>query len=145
MLPHQAHAPGERVAPAAGYARVDQRVQDQPLRLPEPGHHRHGEGGEHHLLVVTDDPPGHLAAEPVLGLPGDLDPLLAGVLAEPAAAAFGGRRPLHVGYLLGRVRGWQNANDRDLLAIMLDLRRLGEPVTGHAAAEPATELLGGRA
>src|SRR5215470_16135680 len=91
VLADQPHAPGKRVAAAAGHPGVHERVEDAPLRLAEPGHHRDGECGEHHLVVVTDDAPGHLAAERVLRLPGDLYPRVAGLLTEPAAAADGGR------------------------------------------------------
>src|SRR5258708_4054724 len=39
VLPHQPHTPGERVATTARHPRVDQRVQDAPLGLTQPGHH----------------------------------------------------------------------------------------------------------
>ena len=38
--------PGQRLRPGPGHAGVDQRVQHQPLGLPQPGHHRHGQRGE---------------------------------------------------------------------------------------------------
>src|SRR5215831_1335400 len=91
VLADQSHAPGERVAAAAGHPRVHERVEDLPLRLAEPGHHGDGKCGEHHLVVVTHNAPGHLAAERVLRLPGDLYPGVPGLLTEPAAAADGGR------------------------------------------------------
>src|SRR5215472_16030858 len=91
VLADQPHAPGERVAAAAGHPGVHERVEDAPLRLAEPGHHRDGKCGEHHLVVVADDAPGNLAAERVLSLPGYLYPLVAGLLTEPAATADGGR------------------------------------------------------
>ena len=56
----------------------------------------HRERGEHHLPAAARDAPGHLAAEPVLGLAGDLDPELARLLAEPPAppsAAAAARPP----------------------------------------------------
>src|SRR5215472_11233824 len=110
VLADQSHAPGERVAAAAGHPRVHERVEDLPLRLAEPGHHGDGKCGEHHLVVVTHNAPGHLAAERVLRLPGDLYPGVTGLLTEPAAAADGGRlgpgpgllpRPLRGGPLSG--------------------------------------------
>src|SRR5258708_33339911 len=92
VLADQPHAPGKRVAAAPGDASVDERVEDEPLRLAEPGHHRHPECGEHHLLLGADDAPGDLAAEPVLGLASDAAPLLTRLLAAPPAAAPDGRR-----------------------------------------------------
>src|SRR5215472_8298175 len=105
VLADQPHAPGERVAAAAGHPGVHERVEDAPLRLAEPGHHRDGKCGEHHLVVVADDAPGDLAAERVLGLPGYLYPRVAGLLTEPAAAADGGRLGPGPGLLPRPLRG----------------------------------------
>src|SRR5262249_25533109 len=91
VLADQPHAPGERVTAAAGAPGVHERVQHAPLRLAEPGHHRDGKCGEHHLAAVTDHAPGHLAAKRVLRLPGDLDPRVTRLLAELPAAADGRR------------------------------------------------------
>src|SRR2546429_3510893 len=160
VLADQAHAPGERVAAAAGHPGVHQRVEDAPLRLAEPGHHRDGKCGEHHLVVVTDNAPGHLAAERVLRLPGDLYPGVTGLLTEPAAAADGGRlglgpgplpRPLRGGgpLLLRGVavprrrrcpRAGQVPDDRDLLPVDQDLGRALEPVVGQPPGQPAPYL-----
>src|SRR6202046_5487021 len=95
MLTAELYARGRGVAAAAGPPRVAQRVEHEPLLLAQPGHDRHRKCGEHHFLLVADHAPGDLAAEPVLGLPGDLDPLLPRVLAEPAAGALdpGGAPP----------------------------------------------------
>src|SRR5215471_8282484 len=105
VLADQPHAPGERVAAAAGHPGVHERVEDAPLRLAEPGHHRDGKCGEHHLVIVTDDAPGHLAAERELRLPGDLYPGVTGLLTEPAAAADGGRLGPGPGLLPRPLRG----------------------------------------
>src|SRR5262245_35734875 len=160
VLADQPHAPGQRVAAAAGHPGVHQRVEDAPLRLAEPGHHRDGKCGEHHLVGVTDDAPGHLAAEGALRLPGDLYPRVTGLLPEPAAAADGGRlrpgpglprRPLRGGGALrpaglapGRRhrRAGQVPDDRDLLPVDVDLRRTLEPVAGQPSGEPAPYLFG---
>ena len=78
----------DRATPAA--TRVSSTM---PLRLAQPGHHRHREVGEQRPAPVDLDAPGDLAVEPVLGLAGDRDPLLAGVLAEAADPARPRRRP----------------------------------------------------
>ena len=71
MAADEPDAPGERVRTRPGDARVDQGVEDEPLRLAEPGHHRGGEVGEQlpvGLLPLADhDAPGHLALVAVLG------------------------------------------------------------------------------
>src|ERR1700756_4735641 len=85
VLADKPNAPGERVAPAPGDPGVHERVEHEAFRLAQPGHHRYRECGEHHLLLAADDAPGDLLAEPVLGLTGDIDPLLACLLAEPAS------------------------------------------------------------
>ena len=41
VLPDQPHRPGQRVRAGAGHAGVDQRVEHDPLGLPQPRHHRH--------------------------------------------------------------------------------------------------------
>src|SRR5215470_2267037 len=159
VLADQPHAPGQRVAAAAGHPGVHQRVEDAPLRLAEPGHHRDGKCGEHHLVGVTDNAPGHLAAERVLRLPGDLYPRVTGLLPEPAAAGDGGRLRLGRGLLRGPSRGGgalrpagfagpargrrragQMPDDRDLLPVDQDLRRTLEPVVGQPSGEPAPYL-----
>src|SRR5262245_61279886 len=131
-------------------------VEDAPLRLAEPGHHRNGKCGEHHLVGVTDNAPGHLAAERVLRLPGDLYPRVTGLLPEPAAAGDGGRLRLGPRLLRGpscgggalppagparrRRRPGQMPDARDLLPVDQDLRRTLEPVVGQPSREPAPYL-----
>src|SRR5690349_114739 len=141
VLSGEPHAPGQRVAATAGHARLDQRVQHPALGLAQPRHHRDRQCGEHLTHVGTGDTPGHLAAELVLGLPRDLDAATPGLLAEPADPALGGRGPLGVRGP-GRLRGGQHADDRDLLAVRLDVRGGGEPVTGEPAGEPAAHFFG---
>src|SRR2546429_31302 len=55
--------------------------------------------------------------------------------------ALGGRGPFGV-RRPGRLRGGQPADDRDLLAVRLDVRGGGEPVAGEPAGEPAAQLFG---
>src|SRR2546430_16931176 len=160
VLADQPHAPRERVAAAAGHPGVHQRVEDAPLRLAEPGHHRDGKCGEHHLVGVTDNAPGHLAAERMLRLPGDLYPGVTGLLTEPAAAADGGRLRLGPGPLPRPLRGGgplllrgaaapsrrrcppagQVPDDRDLLPVDQDLGRSLEPVVRQPPGQPAPYL-----
>src|SRR5580658_4309581 len=90
VLADQSHAPGKRVAAAPGYPGLDQRVKDHALGLPQPGHHRYRERGEHHSAIPGPNTPRDLTPEGVLGFMGDLDPLLPGLLAEPATAALPG-------------------------------------------------------
>src|SRR5690242_9711335 len=139
VLSGQPHAPGQRVAAAAGHARLDQRVEHPAFGLAQPGHDRDGQRGEHLGHARAGDAPGHLAPELVLGLPGDLDPAAPGLLAEPADPALGGGGPLGVRRPF-RLGGGQFPYDRDLLAVRLDLRRGREPVARQPAAEPAAYL-----
>jgi hypothetical protein len=46
MLADEPDAPRKRLAPAAGEARLDQRVEHAAVLEPEPGHDRNPEGGE---------------------------------------------------------------------------------------------------
>src|SRR5450759_3031231 len=64
------------------------------LRMPEPGHHRHAEGGEDPGLVAAHRAPGDLAPELPLSLPGDPNPLIPGLFAEAVDARRAGRRCL---------------------------------------------------
>src|ERR1700722_20882217 len=91
VLTDQAHAPRQRIASAPGYAGIDEGVKYEPLGLPEPGHHRHRERGEHHLPPGAVHAPRDLAAERVLGFPGNLDAAIPRLLAEAAAEAVCGR------------------------------------------------------
>src|SRR5260370_8027058 len=70
----QPYAPGQRVAPAPGDTARHQRVQDRAFGHPEPGHHRHAEGGENPGLVPALRAPGDLAADLPPLLPGDPHP-----------------------------------------------------------------------
>ena len=91
--PDQPHAPGQRVRARPGDAGVDQGVQRQPLRLPQPGHHRRRDVGPQLLVLADPQAPRDLLPEPVLGLAGDLDPLLPGLGPEalgPAGPRLGG-------------------------------------------------------
>src|SRR5215472_5808990 len=87
VLPDEPHAPGERVAAAAGHAGLDEGVEHPALRLAQPGHDRHGKCGEHHFPALTDHAPGDLAAEQPFRLSRDPDPDLTGLLAEPPTPA----------------------------------------------------------
>ena len=83
VLADQPDRPGQRVRAGAGHPGVDQGVQHDPLRLAQPGHHRHRGHREQLDGVAQPGAPGDLAPVAVLGLAGDLDPLLPGGLAEP--------------------------------------------------------------
>src|SRR6266567_2666071 len=87
VLAHQPDAPRQRIAATPRDAGVNQGVEHQALWLPEPRHDRHRERREHDRPVPGTHAPRHLAAVGVLGLLRDLDPVLPGLLAEPAAAA----------------------------------------------------------
>src|ERR1700742_1044617 len=91
VLAGEPDAPGERVGPGAGDARVDQGVEDAPLGLAHAGHHRDGDRGEELGLRPAGSTPGDLPPELALGLAGHLDAPVAGVLAEPLDPALGGR------------------------------------------------------
>src|SRR5438034_308369 len=86
----QAHAPGERLAPAAGHAAGDQRIQDGALVHAQARHHRHAQGGEDLGEVAAPCPPGHLAPELAFGVPGDPDPILPRLLPEALDARGSG-------------------------------------------------------
>ena len=83
---HEPHAPRERVAAAACDPRLDQGVEHPTFRQPQSGHGRHAERREGHPLVGADHAPAHRAAEPMLGLVGDLHAPGSRVLPEPADA-----------------------------------------------------------
>src|SRR5262249_21357597 len=78
--------------------------------------------------------------ELVLGFASDLDSVLAGLFAEPAAATLGGGRSLGVtgaGRVLGVCEG---ADDGDFLAVNVDFRRSGEPIGRETTGEPGAKL-----
>ena len=125
VLADEAHAPGQRVRPAAGDSCVDEGVEDQALALAQPGHHRHGQVGEHDAHRAALGPPGDLAAEPVLGLAGDRDPFVPGVLAEAGDAAMGRLCHLRsVRLALDALGRGEVAQHQDLLPVDGHLRRL---------------------
>src|SRR5215471_962513 len=145
VLADQAHAPGECVAATAGHADLHERVQYPALGLPQPGHHRDRECGEHHFPALAHHAPGHLAVEPHLGLAGDANPRVAGLLAEPPAPprrqrlslstpltpALSRSPPLHRRKL---------PDDRDLLTIHNHLRFPGKPPLRDPPQEPRPYL-----
>ena len=139
MLADQSHAPGQRVTPAARDASLDEGIEDAALRLAQPGHHRHRQGGEHLGPVRAGDAPRHLAPEVALGFPGDLDPPGPRSLAEPADRALGGCGTLGTGRIRGGFRVGQRPDDGDLLAIRLDRRDGDEPSGRKPAGEPAAQ------
>ena len=83
VLGHQADAPGQRLAPAAGHAGVDQRVEHAAVAHAQPGHHRHAGRGEEGLGPPALRPPRHGAPEGRLGLLRDAHAGRPGLLAEP--------------------------------------------------------------
>ena len=64
--------------------------------------------------------PGDRAAGAVLELAGDLDALLAGVLAERLDATACGRGALSLGWLRGDLGVGERADDGDLVAVELE-------------------------
>ena len=74
----------------------------------------------------------------MLGLQGDLDPALPGVLPELPHPALPGRRRPTFGHALDV---WERPHDQDLERVDLHVRGLGEPLLGQAAGEPAGHLL----
>src|SRR6185437_10517929 len=143
VLADQPHAPGQRLRPGPGNARVDERVEHLPLRLPQPGHHRRRQRGEQLPGAAGDGAPGDLAAVPVLGLLRDRDPLVPGVLPEPADPA--GLRRAHRDRVaaLDR-RRLQRADHQDLVPVNGHARRAGEPAVRQPAGEPARRVIGRR-
>src|SRR5690606_4209085 len=98
------------------------------------------ECGEHHSPAAAGHAPGDLLAEPPLGLLGDLDAPLPGLLAEAADEPVDERRALLVVHVARRVG--QRADDRDLLTVPDDLRGAGEPALGEPSGEPSAHLRG---
>src|SRR5215813_2538771 len=156
VLPHQPHAPGERVTAAAGYAGLDEGVEHPALGLAQPRHDRNGKCGEHHFPALADHAPGHRAAEQPLRLTRDPDPGLAGLLAEPPAPAgrdrirpglsrpgLGalGRRLSGLGFGLPGPHRGQVTDNRDLLTVQHYVGLAVEPAVGQAAKKPAAYLL----
>ena len=117
MLPDEAHAPGQRLAPAAGDARLDERVEDAAILEAEPGHDRDAEGGEQLLHATAAGAPGDLAAEEPLGVTGDAHAGVAGLAAEPRDAGAAGGRPGALGGVGGELGLVDLADDEDLVGI----------------------------
>src|SRR3954471_1310442 len=140
VLADQPHTPGQGVTAAARHTGLDERVQHPPLRLPQPRHHRHRELGEHHRLGSALDAPRHLAGEPVLGLTGDVDPLLARLLTEALHVPGDRTGTLRGRGALGDLGLGQPTDHADLLAVEHDLRSTLEPRLRQAAGEPAPQL-----
>ena len=88
-------------------------------------------------LVGDLDAPRDLATGAVLELTGDLDALVAGVLAEPGRAAVGAGLAMGVGVI---VRGGQSSDDGDLLPVGDHLGVAVEPGVGEAPGEPVGGL-----
>ena len=149
VLGHQPDAPGQCLAPAAGHAGVDQRVEHVALGHPQPGHDRDARRGEDLEGVAAPGAPGDRPAELLLGLRRDADALLAGVLTVTVdPGRLGG------GAVLGRGAGRaarppaRPPDDQDLVGVDGDLGRLDVPVGRHPADHPggdALALLAGRA
>ena len=74
VLGHQAHAPGQRLAAAAGHAGVDQRVEHPAVAHAQPGHDRHARRREEDRGAAAHGAPRHRAPEGGLGLVGDAHP-----------------------------------------------------------------------
>ena len=141
MLADQPHAPGQRVGARPGDTGVDQGVEDQPLRLAQPGHHRRGDVGPELGVLPDGSLPrrpwrrsgarprgrspsagrGSPRGTPSRGRPGPRTGDVGGVVAE-----------LHVG---------DGEPDRDLLAVDGDVRRGGLPLRGEPTGEPAGHAL----
>src|SRR5207248_10546317 len=69
-----------------------ERVEDRSLVHSQPGHDRHAEGGEDLRLASTARPPRDLAAEVPLGIAGDPDAVVTGLLPEAVDPGEPGRR-----------------------------------------------------
>ena len=124
---------------AAGHPARDQRVEHQPLRLAQPGHHRHRQAGEHLPGAAGQRAPGHLAAVAVLGLAGHRDPLLAGlsrnrVIRPASAAATAAASPST------RPGARQPADDEHLVAVDRDLGRALNQSSGSRPANQPSRL-----
>ena len=126
-----------RVGARPGDAGIDQRVQDLPLRLTQPGHHRRGQRGEQ-LLGAAEagaprDVPGRSGTAPDGRSPSAASRVSSRkrAMRPDSAAALRGV----VVELVGQRR--QLADDDDLVAVDGHGRRAGEPVLGQPAREPA--------
>src|SRR4051794_28953724 len=136
VLADQPDRPGQGLGAGAGDPGVDERVENQPLGLPEPRHDGDGQVGEHFAGVTDGRTPGDRPAVALLRGVVDRHPLLAGLLPEPgdAPGPRGGR------IALARLRLGQRADDRDLVAVDDQLDRPGEPAVGQPAGQPSGNL-----
>src|SRR6266498_186157 len=141
LLGDQLDAPGQRVAPAAGHAGVDQRVEHVALRHPQPRHHRDRQRGEQVPLAADLDAPRDLAAVPPLALPGDSHALLPGVLPELLHAALARRLSGCLAGALSRLGVRERPDHEDLLPVVAHLGRPGEPPLGDPARKPPAQLV----
>ena len=87
------------------------------------------------------DAPGHLPFEAALGLSGDADPALAGVLAERLDPAGAGLVALGLGGVVGQVHVGDREDHRDLVSVDRHLGRHDLPLVGQPAGEPAAHPL----
>src|SRR5665213_3861891 len=137
----EAYAPGESLTAAARHAGVDECVENGPVTEAQPGHHWYTEGGEVLLDVTAARPPRHLAAEEALGLRGDPDATVAGLVAEagdPSGPRGRAGRLVGVG---GQFRLRDRSHDEDLVAVAGDGRWPGEEVVGNAPRKPAGQFV----
>ena len=72
-------------------------------------------------------------------LAGDLDALLAGLLAERLGATTCSGGALRVGGVRGQIGLGQRADDGDLVAVEVERDGSGEPVLRQASRQPAAE------
>lgn len=133
VLSDQADTPGQRLAPAAGDAAVDQGVEDLPLLQPKPGHGRRVDRGEPSLGVAAHGGPAHRASKHPLGVVGDCHALFPGGLAEGDDLLLGAQ---------SRAGGPEVAGDEDLVGVVADVHDVGEPSVGQRLGEPGDESLG---
>src|SRR5450631_1785908 len=139
----EAHAPGESLTAAARHAGVDECVENGPVTEAQPGHHRYTKGGEVLLDVTAPRPPRHFAAEEALGLRGDTDATVAGLVAE---AGDPSRSRGRAGRLVGVGRQFRlrdRSHDEDLVTVAGDVRWPGEEVVGNAPRKPAGQFVVG--
>src|ERR1700722_5468347 len=136
VAPYQSHAPGQRLAPAPGYARVDQGVEYLALGDPEPGHDRCTHRREVDGGVTARGAPGHESPERGLRLIGDPHALLAGVLAEPTDSGGLGHGLIVRAHILVQGNRIEGQDNQDLVVVDGDDRRAVLPVLGKSAGEP---------
>lgn len=136
MLRHEPDTPAERVAPAAGYTRVDQRVQRQAFRHPQPGHDRNTLIGKQFPASTTDHAPGDLAIELALGVTSDVGALITGVLPECVDAGYSTTLRLFRVGSRRLVCEREGSDNQYLVTVAGDINWLAEPVIGNSGVEP---------